>query len=431
MPLAFLKGETAVGRYQIEGGRKLSGCVRVQGSKNAVLPMMAASLLQRGTVILRRCPRIDDVRCMEEILRYTGARTWWQGDDLFLDCSDIVTGEIPGAYADKMRSSVFLLGSLLPRLGSACVSYPGGCTIGLRPVDLHLELLRGLGAELKEHRGGISARAGRLKGCRHRFPRVSVGATENGILAAALAEGETVLENCAREPEIFHLCRFLRKMGASIQGEGSGVICIQGKGELCPAETVVPADRIVAGTYLLAGAATRGKVELKGAPAEEMEALLSVYRKMGGQYEVKSGTLFTDSSRLGETPVRIATGCYPGFPTDLQSPLAAVCATIPGCSRIRETIFEDRYQAALEMRKLGARVQIQEGALLIEGGKLHGAKVSAGDLRGGAALILAGLAAQGVTEIEPSRFVERGYEHIETDLAALGGRIRRETQELL
>lgn len=429
--MAFLKGETAVGRYLIEGGRKLSGRVRIQGSKNAVLPMMAASLLQRGTVILRHCPRIDDVRCMEEILRYTGARTWWQGEDLFLDCGEIVTGEIPGAYADKMRSSVFLLGSLLPRLGSAYVSYPGGCTIGLRPVDLHLKLLRSLGAELAEHGEGISARAGRLRGCRHRFSRVSVGATENGILAAVLAEGETVLENCAREPEIFHLCRFLRKMGASIQGEGSGVIRIRGKKELGPAETVVPADRIVAGTYLLAGAATRGTVELSGAPDQEMEALLGVYGKMGGQYEVKSGTLFTDSSRVGKYPVRISTGCYPGFPTDLQSPLAAVCATIPGCSRIRETIFEDRYQAALEMRKLGARVRILEGELWIEGGELSGARVTAGDLRGGAALILAGLAARGVTVIEPSRYVERGYEHIETDLEALGAGIRRFTQELL
>ena len=429
MPVAFLKGETAVGRYQIEGGRRLSGCVRIQGSKNAVLPMMAASLLQRGTVVLRRCPRIDDVRCMEDILRYTGARTWWQGDDLFLDCRDIVTGKIPGAYADKMRSSVFLLGSLLPRLGAASVSYPGGCTIGLRPVDLHLKLLRSLGAELTEHSGGISARAGRLKGCRHRFSRVSVGATENGILAAVLAEGETVLENCAREPEIFHLCRFLQKMGASIRGEGSARLCIQGRKELRPAEMEVPADRIVAGTYLLAGAATRGKVGLSGAPAEEMEALLAVYRKMGGQYEVKSGTLFTDSSRVGKTPVEISTGCYPGFPTDLQSPLAAVCATIPGCSRIRETIFEDRYQAALEMKKLGAHVLVREGDLLIRGGGLHGGRVTAGDLRGGAALILAGLAAVGITEIEPSRFVERGYEHIETDLTALGAGIRRETQE--
>lgn len=429
MPLAFLKGETAVGQYLIEGGHKLEGRVRIQGSKNAVLPMMAAALLQRGTVILRHCPRIDDVRCMEEILRYTGARTWWQEENLFLDCSKIVTGEIPGAYADKMRSSVFLLGSLLPRLGSAAVSYPGGCTIGLRPVDLHVKLLRNLGAELTEHSGGISARAETLRGCRHRFPRVSVGATENGILAAVLARGETVLENCAREPEIFHLCRFLRKMGASIRGEGSSVICIQGQRELQPAQTEVPPDRIVAGTYLLAGAAVRGDVELCGAPVEEMGALLSVYRKMGGQYEVKSGTLFTDSRRVGKIPVQIATGCYPGFPTDLQSPLAAVCATIRGRSRIRETIFEDRYQAALEMRKMGAKVEISRGNLLIQGGRLYGAEVLAGDLRGGAALILAGLAAEGRTKIRPSRYVERGYEHIEEDLTALGGKIRKAVQE--
>ena len=414
-----------MGRYRIEGGRRLNGRVRVQGSKNAALPMMAASLLQKGTVILKRCPRIDDVRCMEEILRYTGARTWWRGEDLFLDCQDIVTGNIPGAYGDKMRSSVFLLGSLLPRLGSAFVSYPGGCTIGPRPVDLHLAVLRKLGAELCETEDGIRGEAVKLKGCGHCFPRVSVGATENGILAAVLAEGETCLRNCAREPEILHLCRFLRRMGASIRGEETGTIRIRGKQALHPAEMEVPADRIAAGTYLLAGAATRGTVALEGAPAEEMGALLELYGKIGGQYKVKGGTLFTDSGGIGAIPVRAATGSYPAFPTDLQSPLAAVCATLKGCSRIRETIFEDRYQAALEMRKLGARVNVENGELVVRGGNLRGARLQAADLRGGAALILAGLAASGITEIGNSRYVERGYESIEGDLSRLGAAVVR------
>ena len=410
-----------MGRYRIEGGRRLNGRVRVQGSKNAALPMMAASLLQKGTVILKRCPRIDDVRCMEEILRYTGARTWWQGEDLFLDCSDIVTGKIPGAYGDKMRSSVFLLGGLLPRLGEASVCYPGGCAIGQRPVDLHLAVLGRLGAELRETEEGITAAAEHLKGCSHSFPRVSVGATENGILAAVLAEGETCLENCAREPEILHLCRFLRRMGASIQGEESGTVRIQGRKELYPAEMEVPGDRIAAGTYLLAGAATRGTVALEGAPAEEMSALLELYREMGGQYTVNSGTLFTDSRRIRKILLRTATGSYPAFPTDLQSPLAAVCAALEGEGRIRENIFEDRYQAALEMRKLGADICVQGRELVIRGGALTGARVAAGDLRGGAALILAGLAASGITEVENSGYVERGYQQIEKNLTMLGG----------
>ena len=415
-----------MGRYRIEGGHRLEGRVRVQGSKNAVLPMMAASLLQKGTVILRHCPRIDDVRCMEEILRYTGARTWWQKGDLFLDCRDIVTGKIPGAYADKMRSSVFLLGGLLPRLGSAFVSYPGGCTIGQRPVDLHLSVLRALGAKLTETEEGISASAGRLRGCSHHFPKISVGATENGVLAAVLAEGETCLYNCAREPEILHLCRFLRRMGAVIQGEESGTIRIRGVSGLHSAEMEVPADRIAAGTYLLAGAAPRGEVALEGAPVAEIRSLLELYGKMGGQYEVKGGTLFTDSRGIGNRPVQVATGCYPGFPTDLQSPLAAVCATIEGISRIRETIFEDRYQAALELRKMGADISVRDGELQICGGRLRGAALRAGDLRGGAALILAGLAASGVTQIENSCYVERGYEQIEKDLRQLGGAVRYE-----
>ena len=415
-----------MGRYRIEGGHRLQGRVRIQGSKNAVLPMMAAALLQRGTVILRHCPRIDDVRCMEEILRYTGARTWWRQGDLFLDCRDIVTGNIPGAYADKMRSSVFLLGGLLPRLRAASVSYPGGCTIGQRPVDLHLAVLRKLGASLTETEEGIHASAAGLRGCSHRFPKVSVGATENGVLAAVLAEGDTCLYNCAREPEIVHLCRFLRRMGASVRGDGTSVIRIRGRGELHPAEMEVPSDRIVAGTYLLAGAATRGEVALEGAPAEEMGALLRLYREMGGQYQVNSGTLFTDSRKIGERPVRAATGCYPAFPTDLQSPLAAVCATLNGCSRIRETVFEDRYRAALEMKKLGAQVEEKNGELLIRGGNLLGHPVRAEDLRGGAALILAGLAARGITVIENSRYVERGYEQIEKDLQQLGASVRLE-----
>lgn len=411
--------------YQMEGGYPLSGNVRIQGSKNAVLPMMAAALLQRGTVVFHHCPRIADVWCMEEILKSVGARTRWCRDSLLIDCSNIYSGEIPGAYADKMRSSVFLLGSFLPRYGQISISYPGGCTIGRRPIDLHLAVLKALGVEIHEDSRGLHARAGRLTGCRYCFPRISVGATENAVMAAVVAAGVTCLSNCAREPEIIHLCRFLRAMGARIKGEGTGEILIKGVCRLHPAEFSVPSDRIVAGTYLFAGAATRGKIALESAPVEEMEAVLGVYQKMGGQYQVKSGTLVTDSSRVRKAVPFLETAGYPGFPTDLQSPMAAVCATLEGSSRIRETIFEDRYKAAMQMRKMGADIQKCGDVLEIKGGSLHGACVSAEDLRGGAALVVAGLAAEGSTEIDELTYIDRGYEHIEKDITLLGGRISR------
>ena len=412
-------------RYLIEGGRPLTGNVRIQGSKNAVLPIMAASLLQRGTVCLRRCPKIADVWCMEEILKSVGARTRWRRDSLLIDCRDVHTGEIPGAYADKMRSSIFFLGSLLPRCGQIAVSYPGGCTIGKRPVDLHLAVLRAMGACIRENSQGVWAAAEKLRGCRYRFPRISVGATENAVMAAVLACGESSFSNCAREPEVVHLCHFLKLAGADIQGEGTGEITVRGVQNLHPTEYTVPADRIVAGTYLFAGAATRGKISLENAPVEELQAVLEVYQKMGGQYEVKSGTLITDSSQVREPVPFLETAAYPGFPTDLQSPLAAVCATLAGVSRIRETVFEDRFKAAVELEKLGACIRQDGNELEICGVRLRGARVCARDLRGGAALMAAGLAARGMTEILHPEYIDRGYEQIEKDIILLGGRVSR------
>ena len=390
----------------------MEGSVRIQGSKNTVLPVMAAALLQRGTVCLRRCPKIADVRCMVEILKSVGAGIRWRGDCLLMDCRHVHTGEIPGAYADKMRSSIFFLGSLLPRCGRIAVSYPGGCTIGKRPVDLHLAVLKAMGARIWEDSRGFCALADQLHGCRYRFPKISVGATENAVMAAA-------------EPEIVHLCRFLKLAGADIRGEGTTEIRVRGVRKLHPAEFTVPADRIVAGTYLFIGAAVRGKISLEDAPAGELEAVLDVYQKMGGQYEVKSGTLVTDSSRIGTPVPYVETAAYPGFPTDLQSPLAAVCATLAGKSRIREKIFEDRFRAAVEMQKMGAAIRRDGNVLEISGGRLRGAGVCAWDLRGGAALVAAGLAAEGRTEILHPEYIDRGYEQLEKNITLLGGKISR------
>lgn len=414
-----------MGELYIEGGKPLSGTVRIQGSKNAALPFMAAALLCRGRTTLQDCPQISDVFYMEKILHTLGARSHWEGHNLFLDtekiCADVVLPE----YTGTMRSSVLLLGPLLALNGKAVLGYPGGCTIGKRPIDLHLSLLEKMGARIFERGRWICAEAAHLKGTEIIFRKRSVGATEQGILSAVCAEGKTTLFFCAREPEIVWLCRFLRKMGAKISGEGSDIIIIEGKKELYGKTMEVPPDRIVAGTYLCACAATRGRIELEHVPFEEMKSFLEVYKKIGGQYKHNSGKLLADSVGLCQPVSFLETDIYPGFPTDLQSPLLAVLATINGRSCICENIFENRFQTAEELRKMGAKIRTEGNMAEIYGGEiLRGCEVRARDLRGGAALVIAGLAAEGMTTVGGYSYIQRGYENIAKDIRALGGRIR-------
>lgn len=405
----------------VSGGKPLCGNVLIQGSKNCALPMMAASLLHRGISVLRTCPRIADVFCMEEILRTLGAVTWWQGHDLYLDCTQADKTVIPRAYSEKMRSSITLLGAMTARNKKGSIGYPGGCVIGKRPIDLHLYALRCLGARVREEDSCIISECERLQGSRIVFEKSSVGATQQGILAAVTARGETCLENCAREPEVVWLCRYLKIMGAKIIGEGSTTLVIHGVEDLGSGDIRIPPDRIVAGTYVCAAAATRGKITLENAPVEEMGAFLDIYRKMGGQYEVKSGTLEVNGKNIGFPVPFVETGVYPGFPTDLQSPVMAVLSTVPGTSVIRENIFEDRFKVASELTKMGAHIRIQGKEAFIEGGyPLHGCTVTARELRGGAALVLAALCAQGETCVKGAGFISRGYEHICEDLEKLG-----------
>lgn len=407
---------------RIAGGVPLCGTVQIQGSKNAALPMMAASLLHRGVSVLRNCPKIADVFCMEEILRELGAVTWWKDHDFYMDCTCADKTEVSGMYTGKMRSSVILLGAMLGRNGKGSLGYPGGCVIGKRPIDLHLHVLRELGAEVEEGRFAIGASCTRLKGAEITFGKRSVGATEQGILAAVLADGETCLKNCAREPEILWLCRYLRGMGAEIQGDGGDCIHISGVQKLGGGEMQVPPDRIVAGTYLCACAATRGKITILNPPEGELDAFLEVYRKMGGQYEVKSGKLIADGSRVCFPVPYLETEVYPGFPTDLQSPLMAVLTTVKGDSYLCERIFEDRYKVAGELNRMGAGITITGREAWIQGGTLlTGCTVYAEELRGGAALVIAALAAEGITTVRGYSFIRRGYEHIGEDLTALGG----------
>ena len=308
---------------------------------------------------------------MEEILHILGVVTWWKGHDLYLDCSKVCGREIASEYTGRMRCSVILLGALLGRNQRGVIGYPGGCVIGKRPIDLHLYALKSLGAIISEKNGKIQADCKKLKGQEINFPDRSVGATEQALLAAVLAEGETVLRNCAREPEITWLCRFLQKMGARICHEKEGCIRVQGVTSLHGTEMLIPADRIVTGTYLCAAAASRGSVTVENAPEGEMEAFLEVYRKMGGQYDILGGKLIVNGKNTGFPLELLETEVYPGFPTDLQSPAMAVLATIPGVSRIREKIFEDRYKTASWLCKMGAQIQIRDGVAVIYLSLIH------------------------------------------------------------
>ena len=410
-------------KIRITGGKPLQGTISIQGSKNSALPMMAASLLHRGVSVLKGCPAIADVYCMEDILRSLGALTWWEKNTLYLDCSRADGTEVSGDSTGKMRSSVILLGALLARNKKGSMGYPGGCVIGKRPIDQHLYVLRCLGACVQEKENSLEAEAGCLKGAEIVFGKISVGATEQGILAAVLAEGNTVLRNCAREPEIVWLCRYLRSMG-----EGTHCIRITGVKELKAGNMQIPPDRIVAGTYLCAAAATRGKITISNPPEGELDAFLEVYGKMGGQYNRRSGKLIADGSGTAFPVPFLETDTYPGFPTDLQSPLMAVLTTIPGKSRIRENIFENRFRIAAELNKMGASVAVSGREASIQGGTcLRGCTVRARELRGGAALLVAALAAQGETVIEGCSFIYRGYEHICEDLASLGAQIEEDT----
>lgn len=412
--------------YEIAGPAELDGEIEVQGSKNAALPVMAAALLYPGVTVLKRCPDIADVRTMEEILTSAGVRIDRADGERKLDCTEVRNTVIPRGPAEKMRSSVMLLGSMLARCKSVTIACPGGCTIGKRPIDLHIRALEALGARIRVEQGMLQAKCEELRGTDFTFEKQSVGATENALLAASGAKGVTVLRNCAREPEIVCLCRFLSEMGVRVEGAGSPVLTVEGGAIQAPGSFTIPADRIAAGTYLLAGAAARGSVTLCGAVPEEMGALLKVYQKMGGQYEYIGGKLRTDSAQVrlsGELFVR--TGCYPGFPTDLQSPLMAAFCALPGTAGIEETIFEDRFRTAGELRKMGADISVSGSTARICGRPLTGARVQAHDLRGGAALVIAGLCAKGITRIYQPQYIERGYERLDEGIRGLGGRMYR------
>ncbi len=412
-------------RIQIAGGIPLKGEVRIQGSKNAALPLMAASVLHQGKTILHNCPDILDVEYMSEILRELGCTVLRRSDTLVIDAANLCRYRITETYATRLRASVILLGSLLGRKGQVEIPYPGGCSIGTRPIDLHIRALEQLGAitETRENRIFLSSK--RLSGAEIQFPFPSVGATENGILAAVLAEGDTKLCGCATEPEIGELCAFLRQKGAQIEVDG-GNVTIHGRARLQDSEYTLMPDRIVAGTYLCAAAGTRGNVVLRNAVPEHLLAPIEILKKTGALIETGEDWIQIDGTAAEHSVEYMETAPYPGFPTDLQSQLMAVLTEAEGISIIRENVFDSRFQTAEELKKMGAEIRTEHGMAQIAGpAKLQGAEVISRDLRGGAALVIAGLMASGTTVVDGCHLIDRGYVNICRDLKSLGAGIVR------
>ncbi len=413
-------------QYIIQGGEKLYGKVEIQSAKNTVLPLLAASVLTDEPVKIRGVPTINDVENMLRILTEVGCKIKRQKGCAIIDSSNAVSHEIPTRLTKELRSSVFMLGSVLTRFRRAKISYPGGCDIGLRPIDLHLSGLKRLGVEIVEKDGFIHCEAKKLIGAEILLDFPSVGATENIILAAVKAEGITVIRNAAKEPEIVDLQNFLNAMGANIRGAGGGTVVVEGVKKLHGVDYTPIGDRIEAGTYLIAAASCGGEIETQGVAAENIAALLHKLRENGCKIHTKNDKIVLYSGGLLKSVNLVETMPFPGFPTDLQAQYASLCCTARGSTLIVENLFETRYRYAAELKRMGADITVRDRTALIRGvERLHGAYVTACDLRGGAALVLAALKAEGNSTVADLSHIDRGYADFEGKLRKLGAKIRR------
>jgi UDP-N-acetylglucosamine 1-carboxyvinyltransferase len=409
----------------ISGGNRLAGEVRISGAKNSALPILASTILSGGECIITNVPRVVDVLTMGKLLGILGAKVSHEGNRAVIQADAIASTEAPYDLVKTMRASVLVLGPLVARWGEAKVSLPGGCAIGSRPVNLHLAGLSKLGADISIEHGYITAKAKRLNGARIYCDTPTVTGTENLMMAASLAEGVTMLENAAKEPEIVDLADFLVKRGARVHGAGTDVITIEGVRELHGGEHEVIPDRIEAGTYLAAGAITRGDVTATHCRPSHLEAVLMKLREAGADVREEKDTVrLTMPDKLKGTDLR--TLPFPGFPTDMQAQMVALVSLAEGTSVITETVFESRFMHVEELRRMGADIRVESNRLVVTGcTKLTGAPVMASDLRASAGLIVAGLAAEGMTQVQRVYHLDRGYERIEEKLQALGADIRR------
>ena len=414
--------------YEITGGRPLAGTIAVQGAKNSVLPMMAAALLAPGVSVIHNCPDLTDVSAAMDILRLLGCSVTREGDTVTINAASPVPTPIPEQLSRELRSSVIFMGAMLSRMGTGELAYPGGCDLGPRPIDLHLSALRMLGADIREEQGTL--RFGWSRWPRGRevcLALPSVGATENAMLAACGCPGVTTIVGAAREPEIVDLGRFLAAMGADIAGVGESTIVIRGGKALFPARYTVMGDRIAGATYLCAAAAAGGEIEVTGLRGEHLSALLAILEEAGCVVYTQGASICLRSDGLleGVSPVR--TGPYPAFPTDCQPLLMAALAGGNGSTIFVENMFDSRYRHVNELARMGADIRVDGRVAVVKGrGRLHGASVRGTDLRGTAALVIAALSAQGVSQVHDLRYIRRGYDGLERDLAALGAEIRIE-----
>ena len=409
----------------IRGGERLIGEVEVSGSKNATLPIFAASLLAEGSNRFHNVPKLKDVQTMVKVLKNLGVKVWEEGETYRIDATEVSKHKAPYDLVKTMRASILVLGPLVARMKSAIVSLPGGCAIGARPINLHLMGLEAMGAKIELRRGYIEAKADRLRGADISFDNPTVTGTENLMMAATLAKGKTTLQNAAMEPEIIDLANVLTQMGAKINGAGTRVIEIEGVGLLQAVEHSIIPDRIEAGTLMVASGLTRGNIKIIHCPLQHMETVVSKLRESGMEIESDGdGARVVGSRRIRSVDVK--TQPYPGFPTDMQAQFMVLMSLARGLSVISETIFENRFIHVSELRRMGANIRIQGDTAIIQGVEsLSGAQVMATDLRASASLILAGLTAEGVTEISRVYHLDRGYEGLDKKLAKLGADIKR------
>ena len=411
---------------RISGGKRLEGAVRVQGAKNSVLPVMAASILSHGETVIHNCPNLSDVNAAIQILRHLGCVCKREGERVIIDSREVVRSDIPHELMLEMRSSIIFLGAILARCGEAKISTPGGCELGPRPVGLHLFALRKMGAEIIEEGGNIVCRAGRLTGCRVNFLLPSVGATENAMLAATSCEGTTIITNAACEPEIWDLQNYLTGLGFSVSGAGTPTVTVAGKRVTSDAEHFVIPDRIVAATFLSAAAVSRGEIELLEVIPSHFSTVTDALSEMGCDIKIGQSAVHIKSEGKLRAIKPVVTQPYPGFPTDAQPPLLAASLTAEGTTVFIENIFDNRYRHVGELRRMGADIKIEGRVAMVSGvKKLYGAPVSSTDLRGGAALCVAALGAEGVTDVLGLAHIDRGYDNLSGTLEKLGADIAR------
>ena len=413
-------------KFIIRGGKKLSGELQISGAKNASLALMPATLLTSGVSTLTNTPQLNDVYTMVKLLKELGVEIKFEKDVLQLNTKNITSQVAPYEHVKKMRASVYVLGPLLSRFGYAKVSLPGGCAWGPRPINLHLEALKKMGADIELSEGYIIAKSKRLNGTNINFDVSSVGATGNTLMAASLAKGTTIINNAAMEPEITNLAEFLVKMGSKIEGIGTSTLKIEGVDELKPADIYTIADRIEAGTILIASALTGGEVTIKGIPDVYVNALLTKLSDAGCEINIKGDSINVKAPSKEIKPTSVTTSIYPGFPTDMQAQWTTYMSLANGVSTVTDTIYLDRFKHVPELVRLGADITVNENSAVIKGvSKLNGAKVMSTDLRASASLVLAGLAAEGTTEVLRVYHLDRGYQKIEEKLKALGADIER------